>query len=260
MTGLADLQNHFGRFLFDGDDRIADEVVSTNGLDARSRLQIYANAYRTRFAEVLANDFPALRTFLGDGPFEQLSGAYIAACPSRSFTLRGFGARLPWFIESASGLSERAFATELAAFEWGFVEAFDAVDQAAVGVSEAARIPPDDWPRLELESHPSVQIVRTRFNTPIIWNAVKAHDMLPPAIEQTDSAACLIWRQDLACVFRTMQPIEFAAWSVAARGGNFATICDTLIDWLPADEIPMRAASLLRTWLIDGLIGTLRAA
>ncbi len=259
MTSLADLQNDFGRFLLDGNDRIVGSVASTPGLDTTLRLQIYANAYRTRFAEVLANDFPALRAFLGIGPFKDLSEAYIVACPSTSFTLREFGRRLPWFIESRSGLSVRAFAAELAAFEWGFVDAFDAVDEGAVGVAEMAGIPPEAWPRLELESHPSVQVVPTRFNTPRIWNAVKAQEVLPRAVEQTDAAACLIWRQELTCVFRSMQPIEFAAWRVVARGESFAAMCDALIDWLPADEIPMRAASLLRTWLIEGLVGALRA-
>lgn len=184
MTALADLQNDFGRFLFDGDDRIVGAVASALKLDARSRLQIYANAYRARLYEVLANDFPVLRAFLGDTSFEELSGAYVSACPSRSFTLRGFGRRLPWFIESESESSERAFAAELAAFEWAFVEAFDAVDQTTLGVADIAQIPPQDWPRLELGAHPSVQIVPMRFNTSIIWNAAKARDELPPVFEQ----------------------------------------------------------------------------
>ena len=91
MTTWVDLQNDFGRFLFDGDDRIIGAVASAVKLDARSRLQIYANAYRTRLYEVLANDFPVLRTFLGDTSFEQLSDAYVRGYPSKSFTLRGFG-------------------------------------------------------------------------------------------------------------------------------------------------------------------------
>ena len=183
---------------------------------------------------------------------------YIAACPSRSFTLRGFGARLPSFVESWSELDERRFAAELAAFEWAFVEAFDAADHAAVGVVDMAQIPPDAWPRLEIDAHPSVQTVATRFNTPSVWNAAKAEQRIPTAAQQTDSAACLVWRQGLTCVFRSMEPVEFAAWSVIARGANFAAMCDTLLDWLPADEISLRAATLLRTWLVDGLIGTLR--
>jgi hypothetical protein len=258
MTVLADLQNAFGKFLLDGDSRFSDAVVSTQELDAHARLQIYGNAYRTRFTEVLSTDFPVLRIVLGDGPFERLSAEYIAACPSRSFTLRDFGARFPSFVESRSALEERAFAAELAAFEWAFVEAFDAVDQTAVGVADMAQIPPDAWPRLEIGAHPSVQTVTTRFNTLNVWNAAKAELQLPAAMDQTDTVACLVWRKDLTCVFRSMERTEFAAWSTVARGANFAVMCDALLDWLPADEIPLRAATLLRTWLVDGLIGALR--
>jgi Putative DNA-binding domain len=257
MSTLEDLQRQFGRFLLEGDDRFEDAVVSTVTLDARSRLQIYANAYRTRFTEALSADFPMLRTFIGDDAFIDLSGAYIVAFPSKSFTLRGFGARLPEFIESQASLPERAFAAELAAFERALVEAFDAKDQSPMGIADMAAIAPEKWPLLEIDVHPSMRRVRTRFNTPIVWNALKLQQNNPVVAELTDSVACVVWRQGLSCVFRSMDPIEDSAWSAVAGGATFGAMCDGLLEWLPPDEIPPRAAQLLRTWLGDGLIAKL---
>ena len=45
---------------------------------------------------------------------------------------------------------------------------------------------------------------------------------------------------------------------IGCAGANFAAMCDALLDRLPPDEIPPRAAALLRGWLLDGLIATLR--
>lgn len=258
MTTLADLQGAFGRYLLEGDDRFASAVVSTPTLDAYSRLRIYANAYRARFTEALSADFPVLRAVLGDTPFEELSAAYIVAFPSRSFTLRGFGSRLPSFIESQTATSERAFAAELAAFEWALVDAFDAIDHPAVGVADMAEIAPEAWPQLEIDAHPSMRCVPTRFNTPTVWNAVKAQQPRPGIAEASDSVAWVVWRQGLSCVFRSMDPIEHSAWSAVTGGANFGAMCDSLLDWLAPDEIPPRAAQLLRAWLADGLIGSLR--
>jgi len=62
----------------------------------------------------------------------------------------------------------------------------------------------------------------------------------------------------LSCVFRSMAPIENSAWSAMTGGANFGAMCDALLDWLPPDEIPPRAAQLLHGWLLEGLIGRLR--
>jgi hypothetical protein len=47
---------------------------------------------------------------------------------------------------------------------------------------------------------------------------------------------------------------EAAALDSAQRGETFGEICAALTDWLPEEEIPLRAASLLATWADSGII------
>jgi hypothetical protein len=47
---------------------------------------------------------------------------------------------------------------------------------------------------------------------------------------------------------------ESAALDLGVSGANFAEICQALAEWLPDDEIPLRAASLLGTWADSGII------
>ena len=64
----------------------------------------------------------------------------------------------------------------------------------------------------------------------------------------------LLWRQDLQNYFRSMPADEAAALDAALRGWNFGELCEALAEYLPMDEIPLRAASLLRAWADSGII------
>jgi len=64
----------------------------------------------------------------------------------------------------------------------------------------------------------------------------------------------LLWRQNLQNYFRSMTAEEAAALDSAQRGETFGEICAALSDWLPEEEIPLRAASLLATWADSGII------
>jgi hypothetical protein len=47
---------------------------------------------------------------------------------------------------------------------------------------------------------------------------------------------------------------EAAALESALRGENFGEICAALAEWLPEEEIPLRAAGLLGLWADSGII------
>jgi hypothetical protein len=47
--------------------------------------------------------------------------------------------------------------------------------------------------------------------------------------------------------------VEVTALDAALAGRNFAEICGALAEHLPEDEVPLRAASLIATWLDSGL-------
>jgi hypothetical protein len=260
MSELEALQSAFARYLFTGDPAITNAVVTTARMDAARRLSIYSNAYRARLSDVLVTDYPVLRAVLGGATFDALCVEYIAALPSTSFTLRGFGRHLPQWIEQAPGVVERPSMIELASFEWAFIEAFDAPDVEAIGVAQMARIAATDWPALRFAVHPSVQLVETRFNTLLVWDAVKAAGTPPDPTELPASCAAVVWRQSLTTVFRSMQPDESLQWRLLARGEDFAAQCAALADRMDPREVPLRAATSLRNWLAEGLISGLHTS
>ena len=107
---------------------VAESFIAPNSrLTAFERLEIYNRQYWFRVLGALAEDFPAVRSLVGARAFEALSIAYLTAHPSRSFTLRNLGSRLPeWLAANPSFAGRRhRLAVDVARIEWAFVEAFD---------------------------------------------------------------------------------------------------------------------------------------
>jgi len=69
-------------------------IKPNDRLTSFERLEIYNRQYWFRVLGSMAEDFPGLRAVLGQRRFENMCRAYLAECPSRSFTLRNLGSRL----------------------------------------------------------------------------------------------------------------------------------------------------------------------
>ena len=98
----------------------AEFIKPNNRLTSLERLEIYSRSYWFRILDSLYDDFPGLRAVLGERDFRRLSRAYLADCPSRSFTLRDLGSRLVGWLERNPryGGSCQALAIDMARLEW----------------------------------------------------------------------------------------------------------------------------------------------
>jgi hypothetical protein len=96
-------------------------------LTSFERLEIYNRQYWFRILSSFADDFPGLRSVVGARKFEALMRAYLAECPSTSFTLRNLGSRLEsWLLINPKWISPReTLALDVVRLEWAHIEAFD---------------------------------------------------------------------------------------------------------------------------------------
>ena len=77
-----------------------------------------------------------------------------------------------------------------------------------------------------------------------------------PSLLLDKSQSYLIWRQDLDVRFREQADDEAHALTLVGQGATFEALCDGLCDWIDAEHVPIRAASLLKTWIFEGLLAT----
>ena len=246
-----DLQSH----LLGGDESaIAAAIVDAPPLPIAERLGIYRNAYRVRLIEALDETYPVLHAVLGDEVFYTLGEEFVAAHPSVYRSIRWYGSELAEFLGQAPPYAEQPILAELALLEWTLAEVFDSADAEPVQRAALSAVDPSAWSELQFEFHPSLRRLFLQWNTAAVWQAMSRDEAPPEPCCAELPMPWLLWRRDLQNYFRSMPADEAAALDAALDGADFVQICETLAEWLPEDEIPLRAASLVGLWADSGII------
>jgi hypothetical protein len=124
----------------------AEALVKPNSrLTSLERLDIYRRSYWYRLLDSLYDDFPGLCGILGRRAFNLLSEAYLADCPSQSFTMRDLGSRLwDWLRDHAEyGGTNLTLALDMVQLEWAHIEAFDSAAQKPLGPEDLLELGPE---------------------------------------------------------------------------------------------------------------------
>lgn len=166
---LLDLQRRMASAIFrplTNSDRLAHrtdaEFIKPNDrLTSLERLEIYSRSYWFRLLDSLYDDFPGLRAVLGERAFRRLSRAYLADCPSRSFTLRDLGSRLEdWLQGNKQYAGNRlALALDMVRLEWADIEAFDGAAEKVLGPEDLLELDADFRASLQ----PYVRLLALRY-------------------------------------------------------------------------------------------------
>ena len=139
-------------------DEVVGQFIAPNSrLTAFERLEIYNRQYWFRLQTAFHEDFPALRAVVGPDSFQVLMNAYLAAHPSRSFTLRNLGSKLSaWLTQNPQCAGRKIkLALDVIAVEWACIEAFDNAEFAPLKLEEIAALGAN--PQLALQ--PYVQLL-----------------------------------------------------------------------------------------------------
>ncbi len=235
MTQLARLLEDMQRCVLTGDRTFGP------------RLAIYQRAYRARLVEALALAYPVLKDSLGPRRFNAAATAYIAATPSAQRSIRWYGAS---FDRGFRGMH-----ADLARWEWLLGEVFDAADDTAMTLEALARVDPAAWPALRLRLHGTLRFYTSTSNAVACWKALGAGERSLPALDIDTAISWVVWRRDLRIRFRSVPADEARALAQLATGASFSALCDVLAAGLDAHGAAVRAATLLKGWIGEGLIG-----
>ena len=113
-------------------------IAPNSRLTPFERLEIYNRQYWYRLIDCFYEDFPGLRTLIGDKPFFAMAVAYLVRHPSRSFTLRDLGQDLGKFLEEDPQWTAKhaPLARDLVRLEWAHIVAFDGEALPLVEIDE----------------------------------------------------------------------------------------------------------------------------
>lgn len=254
MSGasLTRLQDLFQDRLLTGADGIAAHLTAGGPF-----LKVYDHAYAARLVEVLEEDYPALHTLLGDDQFAEAAGGYVAVHRSTHRSVRWFGGAMAAWLKETAPWSDLPVLADMAAFEWALGLAFDAPDDDALAMDALAAVPPDIWPVLAFEFHPSLNTCVLGHDVAPFQQAV-AKESDPEAAPEELAAPVTVaaWRDDAETIvrFRDLAVDEAACLARLRAGGDFQAMCETAAETGTADGAAMRAAGLLAHWIRTGWI------
>lgn len=258
MTGLKELQEKFQRGILAGDDEVLAEIKDSAKEERKVLFGVYRYAYVARLAEVLAEDYEGLHTYVGDASFAKLVKSYVAAHPSDQRSVRDFGRHVPEFLSESDVFAGHPELAEIASLEKALADAFDGADAAPLSLTDLGGVAPADWPKLVFTPHPTVLRLAFTTNAAEIWSALRQEMAPPKAHMLPERQAILVWRQDVTARFRPLGPEEAMMWDEAVRGTRFGVLCEMVATFAGEESAEIRAATYLKDWVEMGMLAGCR--
>lgn len=243
-----------------------DYIKPNDRLKSIERLEIYSRSYWFRIIDSMYEDFPGLRAVLGQRAFDKVVRAYLADCPSKSYTLRDLGSRLgEWLAKHPSfAAGKLPVALDMIRVEWAHVEAWDREHRKELGPEDLIEL----GPTLPMALQPHVRLLE--LNYPVDELRIKAshaddeHEVASNAPSKLKArrlkaaAARLkrakifvaVHRLDFSIYYRRLEPEEYR---LLCSIQDSSTIGDAMSAFykkssMPIDDLEPRIGSWFAIW------------
>ncbi len=267
MSSLLETQREFARLIMQpmtvregmrtSTRAAAEKFLKPNDrLTSFERLEIYTKSYWFRIIDCLAEDFPGVRAIMGAKRFRRMSEAYLAECPSRSFTLRNLGSRLAeWLKANPKWLgAESQLVQDMIALEWAHIEAFDAAELPPITPEELAQAGSE----IQLQLQPYIRLLKLHYPVDDLAIAVKEKKRTTRMVAAMLNSPCpkapgvflALHRMDYSVHYRRLEPQAFRLLSLLCEGHNLMDAIEAAFadgDWTE-DEQAQKVESWFRLW------------
>lgn len=256
MTQWLSLQTRFQDYLMNECADMLQHVAEDSHFSAEKRLKVYFDAYRIRLMEILKLDFEKTHTLMGDEQFDNAFYGYLKTHPSHHFSVRYFGQYFPQYLNETAPFKSIEVFSEMAYFEWSLSYTLDAPDAPALSHDTLTKTLPDAWPTLRFDFHPSVISHRFEWDTPALWLLIDKEEPPRGPIKQPIPLRWIFWRRGLRSYFQSCNEYEDRIFEAIENAQDFSEICESLLDILPEEEVPMIVAQTLNKWVQEELFRT----
>jgi hypothetical protein len=243
----------------------AGYIKPNDRLTSRERLEIYSRSYWYRILDSLWEDFPGLRAILGQRAFDRLARAYLADCPSRSYTMRDLGSGLEnWLRRNPKYAGNRlALAVDMVRVEWAHIEAWDSKAEKVLGPEDLLELGPklriglQPYIRL-LELHYPVDDLRIRVNRESDEHEVASNAGTKHKRRMTNAVSRLkpqhiflaVHRVDFSVYYRRLTAEGFRLLESLRQGGTIesALVACCKRSSIPVDELQPQIELWFAAW------------
>lgn len=236
-------------------------LTRSNALPALDRLAVYGHAYFARLLDCLREEYPVLRTALGDEVFDAFAAEYLARFPSRSYTLFDLGTSFPQFLRDTRPEGEGSddepawpdFLINLATLELAFNEVFDgpgiegtpALDAAAI-----AAVPAERLPDARLVPAPCLRVLSLKYPVHTYFTAVQRKEEAEMP-EPAETFLAVTRRRYVVQHFELSEPAH-ALLSALLRGETLGAAIGEAAAGDDSEGLEARLGEWFRDWAARG--------
>ncbi len=218
------------------------------------QLDVYREQFWLRHVDALAEDFRSIEVLLGDDAWRTLCEAYLAAHPSRAYSLRHLGERFGEFVRREAPWRDDPLIGDLADLEWAFVDAWDAPDVPPLDATKIAAIAEDVWPAARLVFHPSFRAVRMGWPGHTFRAAAKRDG--GPARPDPDETFVAVYRGEETLEYVDLDRDAWGLLARLARGVSLGPACEDVVRDLGLDPVAFegRVGAHFQSWTARGWV------
>jgi len=229
---------------------VAESIIKPNDrLTSGERLEIYNRVYWFRILSSLAEDFVGLRAVIGERQFDKIAVAYLAECPSESFTLRNLGSRLEAWLRKHPVFTPKKLARlaiDMVRLEWADIEAFDAAELPKLGEKDLTNLGEDPtfylqpYVRLLDLAYPVDNLLlsireRDEEHSDILSNVVSMRTSKPRKkrvpLPKPENVYLAVHRQENTVYFKRLAPEAFALVRALGEGKPISEAIEASVNW-----------------------------
>jgi hypothetical protein len=244
---------------------LAQSIIKPNPhLNSFERLELYSRQYWFRLIDCLYDDFPGLRAIMGENKFYDLVTDYLAAYPSRSFTLRNLGSSLPQFVQKNKKYSRTRYraAIDMVRFEWAQVIAFDGPALSALTPEALLATEPE---KLQLQLQPYLSLLELRYPFDELLISLrltttqrseastarlrKVKKQRAIRLPRPQRIYLVVHRFENSLYYKRIDRAAFALLTDLQSGKPLAEACQRAAGLLPKrEQTPDKITTIIRTW------------
>jgi hypothetical protein len=236
VPSLAELQDAFGRAIWQGTDEAIAVAIRGDGLAPEARVALYRHHVFTTLTAALASAYPVVVRLVDARFFAYAADAYVRAHPPAGPCLVEYGASLPEFLAAFPPCRDLVYLPDVARLEWAMHRALHAPDAAPLDPDRLRAVDADATPGLRLRLDPSLSLCGSAWPIDRIWRANQPGADPDARVDLGAGGALLqVWRLGDDVVFRALdapaftfrlalaggQPIEAAAAAALAEDPGF---------------------------------------
>ena len=228
-------------------------VLPSKTLTPKERMQAYQYAYFARLEEALTSDYEAVKYFLGDEEFEEVSRRYFEQYPSKSYTLNVAGAHFPEFLGRLP-YKKRDFLVELARLEYTISTIMDVEESQVLSADSIAAIPADKWDSVNLTPVAVFALLANEYPVNAYFGAVLGKKQPPKVIRRKKEYIVVFRNEYLTWRMKVEHPAFVILSGLAAGktlGESLALVAEQFQEEI--DIIQPKISEWFQSWVENGL-------